>query len=319
MDAFGLKINLHPLEPTQLAKLPLYLRSFYKFYNGSIIGSKLIWAKIKENDEWTPDQLQKQGQQLQHLFDAQVVFVIDGLQSWNRKRLIEKRIAFAQPFKQLYIPHLFVQLGDTAQSAWQAEDATAKLSAPAQLALLYHLQVQSIENRPFQQLAEQLQYSAMTVTRIMQELKSAKLLHVKTADRKKTGVFYDSGKELWGKAKSKLLSPVREQWFTDELPSNKNFYLAGDTALAEYTLLAETGQKTYAIGKDEFGFLKKSGELKQLDKKYGDFKIEVWLYSLKLLSKAKEVDKLSLYLSMRGHTDERINRALDDLLNEMQW
>ena len=316
---FGLEISLQPVKQALLEKLPLYLRSLYKLYNGSLIGQQLFWAKVNEQDDWTPDQLQKQSKQLQKLLNAQLVFVIDRLTSWNRKRLIEKRIAFAQPFKQLYIPKLLIQLGDIAQNSLQVEDAIEKFSAPAQFAVLYHLQVQSIESKSFQQLAEQLQYSAMTITRVAYELKRAKLLRVKGEDRKKTLIFDVHGKELWEKAQSKLASPVREQWFTDELSFVKNLQLAGDTALAEYTLLAEATQKTYAIGKDEFRFFKTSSAFKQLDKKNGSFKIEVWLYNPYLLSKTKEVDKLSLYLSMRNQTDERVKRSLDDLLNEMQW
>ena len=37
------------------------------------------------------------------------------------------------------------------------------------------------------------------------------------------------------------------------------------------------------------------------------------------LSEGRIVDRLSLYLSLRGHEDERVNLALQSLLEEMRW
>jgi hypothetical protein len=59
--------------------------------------------------------------------------------------------------------------------------------------------------------------------------------------------------------------------------------------------------------------------LNSLDKKFGDNRIEVWLYNPIILSGNKNVDKLSLYLSLKHEEDERIKGALEDLINEIQW
>ena len=101
---------------------------------------------------------------------------------------------------------------------------------------------------------------------------------------------------------------------------NDNYFrIGGDTALSNYTMLSESNRKTYVIGKDEFRSLKTSGALKGLDKKYGDIRIEVWLYNPLILSENKNVDKLSLYLSLKQEEDERFKGALEDLINEIQW
>jgi hypothetical protein len=48
--------------------------------------------------------------------------------------------------------------------------------------------------------------------------------------------------------------------------------------------------------------------------------IELWRYEPALLSKdGKSVDPLSLYLSMRGTSDERVEAALANLLKGIQW
>jgi hypothetical protein len=52
------------------------------------------------------------------------------------------------------------------------------LSYPAQCALLYHLQRESLEDKTFQVIAKTLGYSAMTVTRIAKELIAFELAKV---------------------------------------------------------------------------------------------------------------------------------------------
>jgi len=132
--------------------------------------------------------------------------------------------------------------------------------------------------------------------------------------------FLAHGKQLWEKAIPLLRSPVREVWFTDELPPQGTSVEAGYSALAEYTMLSETKQKTWAIGKESFHYLKAQGNFTSLHPEYGENKLEVWIYNpLALTNNGKQADKLSLYLSIKQNDDERVARALNDLLNEMTW
>jgi hypothetical protein len=315
---FGLNAVIKPLKKAELDNLPLYMKASYNLSHGELSGQQLIWANVLNNENYTPDQLKKQGYQLRQIFHAPVVFVFNKLDSWQRKRLIEKQVAFAQPFKQLFIPELFLQLNDVVVKNNIAAPLIEKLSSPAQFAILYHLQVKSLELKTFQEIAELLQYSAMTITRLIKEIQNAQLLSVEGA-KGKSIKFNLSKKELWQKVLPFFISPVREICFTDQLPKDNYLKNAGDTALATYSMLSESAQKTYAIGKDEFRSLKLDSKFKNLDSKNGDFKIEVWHYNPVLLSQIKEVDKLSLYLSMQNEQDERVQGALQDLLSDMQW
>lgn len=46
-------------------------------------------------------------------------------------------------------------------------------------------------------------------------------------------------------------------------------------------------------------------------------KVELWNYSPKLLAKEKSVDKLSLYLSLKDSSDERVQDARKELLKDV--
>ncbi len=318
-EHFGVIPKISPLNKNVLAQLPLYLRGNYILYNGSIVDQNIIWAKVKSDGNYTPDQIKKQGQQLKQFLGLPIVFIFDEIESWERKRLIERRISFVQPFRQLYIPELFLQLNDTLRSSNKKSESRSKyLTPPAQCLILYHLEVASLEKIPFQEIAKLLQYSTMTVSRVIKELHHFELVVIEGV-KEKSIQFNSQGKDLWKKILPMLSSPVREVWFTDQILNDDHFRIGGDTALSTFTILSESNRKTYVISKDEFRSMKSLGALKSLDKKYGDNRIEVWLYDPEILSENKIVDKLSLYLSLNQEDDERVKGAMEDLINEIQW
>jgi hypothetical protein len=55
------------------------------------------------------------------------------------------------------------------------------------------------------------------------------------------------------------------------------------------------------------------------DEDPSSFEVEVWSYPPGALSDGQIVDRLSLYLSLVGTTDERVESALEDMLGGMTW
>ncbi len=315
-DTFGIAASLHP-EKEKVKKLPLYLRGNYNLYSGTLTGQKVIWAEVKNLEVATPDQLKKQSQVLQEILgQVPVVYVFDTLEPWQRKRLIEKKVGFAEPFRQLYIPELFTQIKDGYSKEKAITEVGKQLKPPAQLFLLYHLQVQRLEGLLLQEIADLLNYSAMTITRSIKELSAHALLHVE-GTKEKTVIFEFQGKDLWEKALPLMVSPVRETWYTDDRPNNVYTYIGGENALASYTMLTQPREHTHVIGKDTFRISK--SRLGNLNKRYGFNKLEVWHYDPTLLSNRNEIDKLSLYLSIKDHEDERLQGALTNMINEIVW
>lgn len=317
-DSFGDAFHAKPIDNQELGKIPLFLKSNFKLYAGRLRNYSFIWAKVLDDSEITPDQLEKQSNRLKQFFQKPIVFVFDKLDSWHRRRLIDRNLAFVQPLKQIYIPEMFLQISDINRSENNRPVEIEKLSAPAQFAILYHLQVSSLEHKLFQEIAQQLEYSAMTVTRIFKELSGLDLILI-VGGKEKAIQFKLQGKELWQKVMPLMNSPVREVWHADFKKQESSFMLAGETALSNYSMLASPSRNTFAIGKDQFRKLKSEGLNEGFDKKYGSERIEVWHYDPKLLSPENKVDKLSLYLSMNLEKDERIEAALEELLKNMKW
>lgn len=230
-----------------------------------------------DNTALTPDQLQKQHLQIKQLLQAPIIFVFEKLESWHRKRLIERHVGFVELYKQLYIPELFLQLNDIIRNQLLVKKPIDKLSPPAQLVILYHLQVNSLENKLFMEVANLLNYSAMTVTRLAKEIRDHQLITIE-GTKEKSIRFNEEGRELWEKSFPLMASPVFEIWLTDHFVNEAHFRMAGDSALAAYTMIEESSTPTYAIGKGEMLSLKTFSKLGKLDKKNGSVKIEVWKY-----------------------------------------
>ncbi len=223
-----------------------------------------------------------------------------------------------QPSKQLYVPELFLELNDSINKKNSPTLTNDYLKPPAQLALLYHLQVAPLAKLPFGEIAQILNLSTMSVTRIVKDLESFRLVEV-TGKKGKSISFFSGGKSLWEKALPFLRSPVRQTGFISKALPPDVFRIGGEPALSRYTLLAENGQPSYCVGKEAFLTLRNTNTLPPLVDKYGDHKIEVWHYDPTLLSQKDEVDRLSLYLTLAQEKDERIIGALNDLINEMRW
>jgi hypothetical protein len=319
-DSFGIEIEIEPFSKNDLRLLPLYLKGNFELYHGRLGEIKVIWSSEGVDAEITPDKLENQGRQLERLFKEPIVFIIPHLDSWMRKRLIEKRVAFVQPFKQLYIPQLLIELNDIAKRGKVPVEKKEYISHPAQFALLYHLEHRILEGKTFQNIAETLEYSAMTITRLTRELASHQWIHI-AGGKEKSISFVLRGEKLWNGIFSHLRSPVMEKWFYDDPLYTEAFLESGEAALSQYTMLSGPETNYHAIGKEAFRSLRALNQLPPLHQQFGKHVLEVWHYDpLLLVEKGSGVvDKLSLYLSLQNQTDERVISALDELINTIGW
>lgn len=89
--------------------------------------------------------------------------------------------------------------------------------------------------------------------------------------------------------------------------------LAGESALARYTMLAMPRIETRAILSVRWKRLEKKLALAPASA-FEDEQIEVqtWTYDLQILTQADVIDRLSLYLSVRENPDERIVQTAEE-------
>jgi len=316
-QSFGLQVSIYPLDLTELNRLPLFLKGGYQLFVGQIGSIPVLWAE--PGGAFTPDQLEQHQRQLEQILQRPVVFVFPQLDAWMRQRLVQRRVGFMQIGKQLYVPQLFLELSDVALRSSMRSETREKLSPPAQASVIYQLLKGSLEEKPFGQIANLLAYSPMTITRLTRELANQALIEI-VGTKEKQIRFLHKGKALWEAAKPFLSSPVREEWFVDELSQElkKWSWKAGDTALEYYTLLSAGRTPTSAIFQEQFAVIKRD-PMVRLNKEHGNYKIQSWFYDPALLGIWPNADPLSVYLSITETGDERVESALEELINSISW
>lgn len=322
--AFGVDMPLKKLDAKELSILPVYLRGAYDFWVGKLLNSRLIFAEVKDREELSPLRLKKQARELFNLRDCPVIFVFKELESWNRSRLIEQHVSFMELGKQLYVPELLLHLNDISGRSSIPLQVGEKLGIYAQAILLWKLVNRRMDPLEYQHITKVMDCSLMTVSRSIRELAAAGLVHIEEG-KPNLVHFNRHGKDLWEQALPLLSSPVKKVWRSDRpfTTVTADMKLSGETALAHYTMLSKGHGETYAVGKKRFDFAKRApGLQEQLQQHYGDYIIQVWDYDPDLVAGHIEgvVDRLSLYLSMKDNMkDERMEAALQELLNKMEW
>jgi hypothetical protein len=95
---------------------------------------------------------------------------------------------------------------------------------------------------------------------------------------------------------------------------------AGFTALAAYSNLAEPPVRVVAVASGAWTALR--GRFAVVDASAIDqpsVEVELWAYPPRAIADGPNVDRLSLFLSLNGTSDERVESALDELLEGMKW
>ena len=312
----GMEPGFRPLE---MPNLPLFLRERFAFYQVDLFGRP--WTLALENEAWetgSPGEYEKQVNLLRPHVKAPLVFVLDTIDSITRQRLVQKGIPFIVPGTQCFLPGALVDFRERfSRKGVKNRD---RLSPAAQLVLLYHLQRQRLNGWSLKQIASQLGYSTMTLSKVKDELEEAGLCKVQRKGRSVSMRFVAEGRELWDLAKEKLSSPVRKtlwvQWATPGYPALR----AGISALSEKTMINEDRLPTYALSVTMLeGWLKKGTVTRCPDAEEANIKMEGWAYEPKLLGDNLNVDVLSLYLSLRDSHDERIQKELEQLIQGVHW
>jgi len=313
-ETIGLSVNIKNMPNEQLKKLPLYLGHAYHYFLLESVGQSLILAENDDTVSKTVGQLKKQSIAIRQYCEMPVVFVLNNPSSQLKRKMIQERINFIVPESQIHLPELLISLKENGR---QPQSFTELITPSAQLLLLYHLQVEYLEQFTFKDIAKKLGYTPKTITKIAAELKAKKLCEIE-GTKEKRFKFEAERKQLWRLAEPQMQSPIAKSYYANK-KDNSGFCQSGDLALSHYTFLSDTGKVDYAVYKAEFEALKEKGYWAYLDETEGDVRIEVWKYNPHLLSNNGFIDPLSLYLCYRGDGNERVEAEIKDLIDKKKW
>ena len=298
----GISIPLREWSKNELKGIPVIYSLNYRFYDFSFKGSQMVLLhSIKKHD--TPKTCKTMAERLEKFFGLPVVFYFDNIVYYERKRYVEQGVYFISGDKNAFLPML-------VSSPVSKRKAPIKLSAAAQYLIMYHLQVESLEQRPLRKLADILPYSYVSIAKAVQNMEGLGLCSCKRdSDGNKSILFGFSGKDLWEKAKPFMSSPVKERYYCTGLPDG-HFPLAGISALSAHSHLSPDPEETIAVYAMEW----KKEQFENLNSFEGPYIVEFWRSPI---IGDKTIDKLSLYLTLENDFDPRVEKELELVFNSV--
>lgn len=313
-----LEIDAHPKQWHGTGKLPIFLRNMYVFFELRILGTPCLAMAAKNKVEQTPAIIRKHMLQVRKKWQDEVVYVQQKMTSYNRKRLIQHKIPFVVPLNQMYLPFLGIDLREHFKKVREPE---ASFSPSTQLVVLYFLFHHDKPGLTPKQLARELGYSTMTMSRALDELDGAGMGTIAMEGRERVLRFDHDKNKVWETALDRLRSPVKKRLWVQS-PLKKDLGIkAGLSALAHYSNLAEPANPVLALEGKHWKQIKAKGGPTVLDiAEPNACELEIWSYSPKLFAKKKRVvDRFSLFLSMREDNDERVQSAIEEMMEQVEW
>ena len=312
-----LDIYLRPKKWKEAEKLPFFLRNLYAFFEVPILGTHCLAMVAKDEAEHTPATIRKHILQVQKKWSHEVIYVRQKVTAYNRKRLIEQKVPFVIPGNQMYLPFLGIDLREHFKKI-RATDSP--WSPSTQVVVLYALRHDGEPRFTPKNLANRLGYTAMTMTRALDELEGAGLGQIFMEGRERVLRFDRNKKELWGNALERLRSPVKKRMWVKYSLNKPLGMKAGLSALAYYSTLAEPANPVFALEGKKWKGIKTDKNLRVLDipEPYACM-LEIWSYPPELFAKSGVVDRFSLYLSMPANDDERVEAALEEMMEQVAW
>lgn len=266
--------------------------------------------------------LSKHIAQVRNATQATPVYLCQALSPADRRSLISHQLNFIQPGYQLFVPELAMDLRERVRQRQAQSEITALLpAAQAMLLARLHEGWSNDTAFPASTLMGDLSYSRVTLSKVMDQLLQTGLLHatgLKVANQ--TYRFSGSAAQVFKLARPYLRSPVkRKVAVSTELAPQHGTFLAGETALASLTLLAAPAQPVYGMTRVHFDGLIAQGSI-QLSTSVDDTKawVEIWAYDT-LDTSGNRADEASLLLSLDNCQDARIQIALDELRERVEW
>lgn len=170
-------------------------------------------------------------------------------------------------------------------------------------------------NESMKGIADKLNLSLMSISRGFKELMQFGL--VKYDDELNGYILSESRENTWNKAKPFMSSPIQKKVNVDTNSITNEIWsmlvLSGESALAEYSMLAGPRQRTMGIGRSQYK--KIINQLKIVPVKDVNT-IELQIFRHILHSENGVLSELSIALALIDEVDERVTKEISIMLND---
>lgn len=289
--------------------LPNFIATSYRLQLVSMNEQKIIFLYPKTELEQI-EVLKKHIARIQKNENLPVVLVLKELSFRQREYLIREKIPFVADGKQIYLPFMAVYL----QERCSAEKIPREEILPSAQMLLLHFVYGGAQELSTSQAAKDLELTPTSISRASRQLEEMGLLHIRKVGVQRIMRSEESPKTLFQKAGDKLLNPIKRTVYIPKKYVGTDLLESGYSALAEYSMLNEPNVRSYAAERISQW---KDFTTNSLQNSKVQVAVEMWRYNPRKLSTRNTVDELSLALTLREDADERVEEAVEEMLNKL--
>lgn len=312
---FGLSISIKEIEAP--VGLPLYMTADRSFYTAEFDGIKFLIVEIKELDKFGAIALEKQLKKYMDASGLNAAYLISGITKAQRDGLIRKMIPFISQPDHLFLPFLGIMLSN--RFIKQKKLDVNRFSPAAQCLFLYFLYKKTDGYVLKKDVAEELGVTRMMISRASEQLAAMGLLKEEKAGKEVRMTPSAKGKTYYEMGKTYLINPVTKVLTVEMENRFSDFPVAGESALAERTMLSNPSIPVIAVGRDN-SVLQST---KVIDGKWALYRnlvqLQVWKYDPALFTVEGIVDPVSMAASLSEIDDERVQGELEDYMEEIEW
>ena len=289
--------------------LPNFIVTRYRLQRVSMNGQGVIFLYPKTELEQV-EVLKKQIARIQKNENLPVVLVLNELSFRQKEYLIREKIPFIVEGRQIYLPFMALYL----QERCNAEKKPREEILPSAQMLLLHFIYGGAQELSTSQAAKDLELTPTSISRASRQLEEMGLLHIRKAGVQRILYSEDSPKMLLQKTGDTLLNPVKRTVYIPKELVGTDLLESGYSALAEYSMLNAPNVRCYAAERISQW---KDVMTNSLQNSQVQVAVEMWRYNPRKLSMRNAVDELSLALALREDADERVEEAVEEMLNEL--
>ena len=299
----GVKVTY---EDVEFKHVPNFIATRYRLQMVSMNEQKTVFLYPKTELEQIKV-LKKHIARIQKNENLPVVLVLKELSFRQKEYLIRENIVEG---KQIYLPFMAVYL----QERCSAEKKPRKEILPSAQMLLLHFIYGGAQELSTSQAAKDLELTPTSISRASRQLEEMGLLHIRKVGVQRIMQSEDSPKTLFQKAGDKLLNPIKRTVYIPKELVGTELLESGYSALAEYSMLNTPNVRCYAAERISQW---KDVMSNSLQNSQVQVAVEMWRYNPRKLSTRNIVDELSLALALREDADERVEEAVEEMLNEL--
>lgn len=295
--------------------LPIYLAKRER-YQLSMNGITFVAVRVKRDESFGIVAIKKQLSRYEEQLQCNVVFAYDNITRAQRDALLRNNIPFISlnP-EQIYLPFLGLVLNNNFKR--EKQTSIDKMMPATQQLFLYMLY--SKEDFVLKSVAaEELGLTRTSITRSSEQLLAMGLINQEKIGKEIRMFRKYEPQKMYEKAKTYLINPVQKKMAVKVEEVDAEWLYAGESALGQYSMLNEPKVPEIAIYK---GAMKRA--VREVDIRWEEVDavcmIELWKYNPFLFSKDGKVDPVSLACSLAECEDERVEMAIDEMLEEVQW